>query len=189
MVSEAGVNLIPPIKLLCITPQTIPDLAYPEGFAQTYGVARDSITGTVREVVIQNEAFRQTTGATPEWGGYLAIDPTVRAIVGTCAFKGKPDADGSVEIAYFTFPAHGGKGYATAMAMSLIDLAWKSGAVERITACTAPETNASTGILMKLGFDFLGSFEDPRDGTIWRWELPRGPGIHSCSSSHPVKCS
>jgi len=38
-----------------------------------------------------------------------------------------------------------------------------------------PEENASTRILRRLGLQLLGPVEDPEDGTVWRWVLPRRP--------------
>ena len=38
------------------------------------------------------------------WGGYLSVDEGSGQVAGCCGFKGPPDAAGSVEIAYHTFP-------------------------------------------------------------------------------------
>jgi [ribosomal protein S5]-alanine N-acetyltransferase len=109
----------------------------------------------------------------PPWSGYLAADG--RAVIGTCAFKGPPDAEGAVEIAYFTFPPYEGRGYATAMAQALLEIALESPEVRLLRAHTLPEPNASTRVLEKLGLRHLGAVEDPEDGTVWRWELaPEG---------------
>jgi RimJ/RimL family protein N-acetyltransferase len=99
------------------------------------------------------------------WVGYLAEEQGV--LVGTCAFKAPPAA-GTVEIAYFTFPAHEGRGVATRMAASLVEIAGENGAT-RIKAQTLPETNASTRILEKLGFRLVGPVMHPEDGEVWEW--------------------
>lgn len=99
------------------------------------------------------------------WAGYLVAEQGV--FIGTCAFKAPPES-GEVEIAYFTFPEHEGRGVATLMAQSLVDLARKHGVV-KIKAQTLPETNASTRILEKLGFQFFGPIIHPTDGEVWEW--------------------
>ena len=103
------------------------------------------------------------------WGGYLAIDPLTAKVVGTCAFKARPAEEGSVEIAYFTFPPFEGKGYGTAMALRLIEMAESSRKVGRILAHTLPERSGSTRILEKAGMSLIGEVIDPEDGLVWRW--------------------
>ncbi|MSP78826.1 MAG: HAD family hydrolase [Dehalococcoidia bacterium] len=87
--------------------------------------------------------------------------------MGTCGFKARPDADGSVEIAYFTFPQMEGRGYGIAMAETLIALVENAGTVH---AHTLRQRNASTSILQKAGMRFVGNVNDPEDGVVWRWE-------------------
>lgn len=105
------------------------------------------------------------------WGGYLAVDENTQEVVGSCGFKGPPTADATVEIAYFTYPGFEGRGYATAMARQLVELASRAPEVRRVVAHTLPETNASTRILERLGMAFAGEVVDPDDGLVWRWEL------------------
>lgn len=104
------------------------------------------------------------------WGGYLVVDRTSRAVVGTCAFKHGPGRDGRVEIAYYTFPSFEGKGYASAMADSLLEIARAAPAARVVSASTLPERNASTRVLEKLGFAWKGQDLDPEEGPVWRWE-------------------
>jgi ribosomal-protein-alanine N-acetyltransferase len=103
------------------------------------------------------------------WVGYLAEEEGVW--VGTCAFKAPPREDG-VEIAYFTFPGHEGRGVATRMASRLIEIAQSKEVPVR--AQTLPQENASTRILGKLGFRLAGTAEDPDPevGEVWEWKIP-----------------
>lgn len=39
-----------------------------------------------------------------QWGGYFVVDEGTREVVGSCAFKAPPTEEGTVEIAYFTYP-------------------------------------------------------------------------------------
>ena len=90
-----------------------------------------------------------------QWGGYFVVDEGTRDVIGSCAFKAPPSEDGTVEIAYFTYPSFERRGYATRMATKLIELASGSAAVRRIIAHTLPETNASTRVLEKAGMTFV----------------------------------
>lgn len=114
------------------------------------------------------------TGFVRPWVGYLALREG--EWIGTCGFK-SPPKNGQVEIAYFTFPEHEGKGVATAMARELLRIAAQADVSVRVTAQTLREANASTAILTKLGFCRTGTAQDDEAGEVWVWELP-------ASSSH-----
>ncbi len=78
-----------------------------------------------------------------------------------------------VEIAYGSASGFQGQGYATEAATALLDYAFGTSRVHLARAHTLPEENASTHVLKKCGFEFIGTVVDPEDGTVWRWE--RGP--------------
>jgi RimJ/RimL family protein N-acetyltransferase len=96
-------------------------------------------------------------------------------VVGACSFKHPPDTRGEVEIAYFTFPGHERRGHATAMAGALLALAADQPDALLVVAHTLPERNASTRVLERSGFRFVGVVEDPEDGTVWRYERANEP--------------
>jgi ribosomal-protein-alanine N-acetyltransferase len=104
----------------------------------------------------------------------LAEDETSYLVVGSCAFKGPPAADGTVEIAYYTFSPYQGQGYAKGMARALISVARSSPLVRHVIAHTLPEKNASTSVLRSVGMRFVGEVWDPDDGLVWRWQLESG---------------
>jgi RimJ/RimL family protein N-acetyltransferase len=108
------------------------------------------------------------------WIGYVALDAAQP--VGTCAFKSAPH-DGAVEIAYFTLPAHEGRGIATAMARELVRIARAARPDIVITAQTLPEENASTAILRRLGFERAGWAHDDEAGDVWAWRLAPASGL------------
>ncbi len=134
--------------------------------------------GNVPESFLQHEMVRMAVEATvvlyrrvgfaPPWIGYVATKESVP--VGLCGFKSSP-VDGRVEIAYGTLPDHEGQGIATAMARELVRLGHQEDASLTVFAQTLPKENASTSILKKLGFTFVGPVEHPEDGTVWEWEL------------------
>ena len=90
-------------------------------------------------------------------------------VVGRCGFKGPPDAEGVVEIAYGISPEHQGKGYATEAVMALTASVLENQLASVIHAHTLPSASASTSVLKKCGYRFVGEFVDPEDGRVWRW--------------------
>ncbi|MEO8444305.1 MAG: GNAT family protein [Gammaproteobacteria bacterium] len=139
----------------------------PDGTVDDPAVSLDGIPAAVCGATAD---MYRSTGFKPPWIGYLAA--AEGRVVGTCAFKSAP-SDGTVEIAYFTFPGHEGQGVATTMARQLIDLAYATDRSLKIIAHTLPVRNASNAVLQKLGFLLLGDYEDPTDGTVWEWEYIR----------------
>ncbi len=116
--------------------------------------------------------LRTSAGAGPDpWQyGFFVLHRERHCVIGGAGFKGPPDADGMVEIAYGIAPEYQGQGFATEAATALLDYAFGSGRVRLARAHTLPEANASTHVLKKCGFEFIGTVVDPEDGTVWRWE-------------------
>lgn len=127
-----------------------------------------SLDDVARDVCDACAALYQRTGFVQPWIGYLAL--LDEEIVGTCAFK-SPPCDGCVEIAYFTFPGHEGRGIATEMARPLVQLALDTVEGIILTAQTLPEDNATTAILRRLGLVQAGTAHDPEVGEVWAWQL------------------
>jgi len=90
--------------------------------------------------------------------------------VGTCAFKGPPDVDGMVEVAYGIDLEQQRKGYATEATQALAEFAFASGQVKTVRAHTKSDNPASQRVLTKCGFHLLGEVIDPEDGLVNRWE-------------------
>jgi RimJ/RimL family protein N-acetyltransferase len=102
--------------------------------------------------------------------GFDIVDERTGVRVGECGFKGRPDADGMVELAYGVSPSHQGKGFATAAARALVTYALRDTRVRVVRAQTLPAANASTRVLTKCGFRHVGDVIDLEDGLVWRWE-------------------
>jgi RimJ/RimL family protein N-acetyltransferase len=105
--------------------------------------------------------------------GFALVHRITSVVIGTCGFKGPPDDDGTVEIAYGVAPDHQGHGYATEAAAALVAYAFNSGQVRRVRAHTLAAANASARVLAKCGFRQVGEVIDPEDGPVWRWEKGR----------------
>lgn len=116
----------------------------------------------------------RTSDGDPWSLGFLAVEQNGESPVGAVAFKGPPDATGMVEVAYGIDPAFQRRGYATEAVDALVAFAFASGRVTRVRAHTRPENHASARVLNKCGFEKVGPFTDPVDGSVYRWERRLG---------------
>lgn len=112
----------------------------------------------------------QFPGAAPPWSCcHLAVEGGEAR--GSGAFVAPPAA-GRVEIAYFTLPAHEGRGLASMTAAGLVALARAACPGVTVEAKTLPAPSASGRILARLGFARAGEVRDAEIGTAWLWRLP-----------------
>jgi [ribosomal protein S5]-alanine N-acetyltransferase len=102
--------------------------------------------------------------------GFNLVHRLTGAHIGTCGFKGPPDSNAVVEIAYGIALDHQGNGYATEAAAALTEYAFSTGQVRLVCAHTFSEKNASARVLAKCSFQCIGEHIDPEDGLVWRWE-------------------
>ena len=115
--------------------------------------------------------FNAATESDPWLVGFDIVYSADGSSIGQIGFKGPPE-NGAVEIAYAIDESSQGKGYATEAADALTAAALKH--CEEVTvvrAHTLPEENASTRVLTRIGFKKTGTFDDPEDGPVWRWEF------------------
>ena len=105
--------------------------------------------------------------------GFAMAERDSGLAVGSCGFKGPPDAEGAVEIAYGLDPAFQGRGYAKEAAAALVRFALQDDRVNVVRAHTLPEKNPSGSVLTANAFECLGEVIDPEDGLVWRWERRR----------------
>ena len=111
------------------------------------------------------------TTADPWVLGFSLVLKTTGVGVGSCGFKGPPDTEGVVEIAYGILPAYQNNGYATEAAAALVRFASASGQVRVVRAHTLEQAGASAKVLGKCHFQSVGQVVDPEDGLVWRWEI------------------
>lgn len=159
-----------------------------EHFRRRYGATVAAETASILHGVVEHtlDMSPSVSREVDRWGGYLAVEETSGLVVGSCAFKGPPTADGTVEIAYYTFDPYQGQGYAKSMARALISVAHSSPLVRHVIAHTLPERNPSTSVLRSAGMRFVGEVVDPDDGPVWRWRLESGDwGLSEDSSRQP----
>lgn len=101
---------------------------------------------------------------------FKMVERSSGAVVGGCAFKGPPDADGTVEIAYGTEADFRQRGFATEAAAALTVFALGSGQVRAVRAHTKTDNEASARVLIKCCFRQIGLVFEPEDGVVMRWE-------------------
>ena len=118
---------------------------------------------------------REAEESDPWLHGFSIRNRASGAVVGACGFKGVPNAEGIVEIAYAVNPVHQGLGYATEASRALVEFAFRTGRVRVVRAHTKPDNAASQRVLAKCGFESLGEVNDPEDGLVRRWERTRKP--------------
>lgn len=174
--------MLPSIRLVMLTESLYKSANDVDSFTMFCGVqiTSDDLSH-IRPMLKQSLDFHAKISAKEPWVGYVTIssatNETPGEIIGRCGFKGNPNEENEVEIAYLTFSRCQSQGYATLMAEELFGIAQKSGElVNWVVAHTLPEENASTSVLRKNSFVFAGEVLDHDDGNLWRWKKPVQPG-------------
>jgi RimJ/RimL family protein N-acetyltransferase len=121
--------------------------------------------------------------------GFSMVQSDTCVTVGQCGFKGPPDANGVVEIAYDVASDHERKGFATEAAQALVAYAFSIDQVKRVRAHTLPASNASKRVLAKCGFHYVGEINDPEDGLVWRFETTRPSTVSRIKPTHRLLIS
>ncbi|WP_432485285.1 GNAT family N-acetyltransferase [Kineococcus esterisolvens] len=104
------------------------------------------------------------------WWMHFFLHPGTRVLIGSGGCAGPP-REGTVEIGYEIAPAFRGRHLGTAAGAALVEHARACAEVETVIAHTMAEHNASTHVLVTLGFSRAEEVSDPDAGTLWRWRL------------------
>jgi [ribosomal protein S5]-alanine N-acetyltransferase len=99
-------------------------------------------------------------------------------LIGHAGFHGPPGINSiqnpdAVEYGYKILPAWRGRGYATAAATLLMDLAEEWAGIRHFVLAVAPHNEPSLAVVRKLGFVRTGAHIDEEDGLEWVFELQR----------------
>ena len=124
----------------------------------------------LQKIIDTYDEFYPKVGYHPPWIGYLAVHDGI--VVGVGGYKGPP-VNSKVEIAYGTIPEFEGKGVSTQTCRYLTRRALSHDPDLKVTARTLMSESASTSILRKNGFVYVGVVNDPEDGDVWEWEYGR----------------
>lgn len=90
------------------------------------------------------------------WSFWYLVLTDSNELAGICGFKGRPDANGSVEIGYSLLSQFRGLGLATEASMRLIGWAFTHREVREVSAETLPHLKSSIRVLEKNGMQFTG---------------------------------
>ena len=107
------------------------------------------------------------------WGFRLFVHARDRVLIGEGGFKGRPDAEGVVEIGYALVPEYRGRGLAVEAARGLASYAFSHMEVKIVQAHTLKDGTASINVLKKLGMKLVGTANDPDEGEVLRWRVER----------------
>ncbi|WKV11455.1 GNAT family N-acetyltransferase [Marivirga harenae] len=102
---------------------------------------------------------------------HIVIDSETKAEIGTCSLHDRDGIDG-VDIGYGILEQFEGKGYATAAAQKMVELALNTYGLNKVYAITNDENLGSSRVLEKLGFIHIGYVELPiADHPVKLYEL------------------
>ena len=128
----------PRLTLVACTPaQLLVLIEHPERFEDVAaltpadGLRGFYVSGEVSPSWLETLRKSAARGADPWRHGFWVVEKSAGEIVGGAGFKGAPDADGMVEIAYGIVPSREGRGYATEAARALIHFAGNEHRVAR----------------------------------------------------------
>lgn len=99
---------------------------------------------------------------------WLVLENDSLQIIGDVGFKGKPNAQGEVDIGYAVIESKRRSGIASEAAMGLVEWAFGDPAVQAITAKCLIDNAASARTLVRMGFR-----EIARDSEYISWKLER----------------
>ncbi|MFB6455966.1 GNAT family N-acetyltransferase [Chitinophaga sp. Hz27] len=107
------------------------------------------------------------------WFFYMVIHRENKELIGAGGFKGRPNSEGVVEIAYDISPDYREQGYGTETAKALINFAFGHNYVTSVIAHTEEEYNSSVKTLQKVGMSFVGAFTNKENEELWEWRITR----------------
>ncbi len=102
------------------------------------------------------------------YGLWLIVHRADQMMIGTAGFKGRPDANGSIEIGYGIDVAYRRQGYTYEAAQSLIEWGFAQPNVCKITADCLTTNLGSIRVLEKLGMTRTGMA-----GSYIQWKLDK----------------
>lgn len=121
------------------------------------------------------EALDDDTEMSALWPAYFFVSLSKKSLLGNGGFASPPNALGEVEIGYEIAPIFQNKGFATAAASALRDLAFSRPEVNAVVAHTLAEENASNAVLKKIGMSKVAELLDQEVGMVWKWRVQRSP--------------
>ena len=131
-------------------------------------IARDWLEDEGRGLLRYYWHFIQTDPSAMGYGLWLITHRTDRVMFGTAGFKGKPDADGVIEIGYGIDKTYRRQGYTYEAAKALVEWAFTQEGVRTVIAECLHYNLGSIRVLEKLGMTRLGE-----TGSYINWRLDK----------------
>ncbi len=117
----------------------------------------------------------RATAAGDPWSlSFRVVERESGITVGGCGFKGPPNHEQVVELAYGIDEPYRERGFAAEAAAALTKFALAHNRVQIVRAHTRTDNGPSTRVLARCGFHRVGPFHDPEDGLVDRWEFTLG---------------
>ena len=107
------------------------------------------------------------------WPSYFFVCPAESVLVGNGGFGAPPNEAGEVEIGYEIATPFRNQGWATAAAISLIQLALSRRDVAAVVAHTLAQENASNAVLKKVGMSLVAELPNAEVEKVWKWRIRR----------------
>jgi ribosomal-protein-alanine N-acetyltransferase len=160
----------PEVRLVATTVPLLESLTTdPAGFSELVGSPIPEGWPEFPEAIpFALEFLRHASEGDLAWSMQFFVEAASGTLVGSGGFAAPP-VDRTVEIGYEIAPAFRGRGLGAAAARALVDRAVLSGQVDSVVANTLAGPNASTGVLLSIGFEHIAEQEDPESGSIWQW--------------------
>lgn len=151
-------------KRLTITTWTLDDMEFAQRLwgdpkVMEFIDLRGGLSRSQVEEKLQQEIDRQNTLGVQYWKVHLTES---REPIGCCGLRPYDLSQGVYEIGFHIVSSQWGKGYATEAAKGVIDHAFTKMKVSKLFAGHNPKNLTSQALLIKLGFQFVGTrFYEP----------------------------
>ncbi len=119
---------------------------------------------TLPKIIKNLQLVKEPTG----FESWMIVKRDNMLVIGDAGFKGRPNANGEVDIGYSIIEKEQNRGYGLETAKSLVDWAFLQQEVKHITASCLIKNIASGKILEKIGM-----FEISRDEEMIYWRLSK----------------
>ena len=175
MMDPAIIESAGPVTLVAATPASL-DAEDVSGdrLAEHLGVAAPSTWPPEHNDANTRDWMRSLLAAHPDEPGYgFWYIVAGGQLGGICGYKGPPDAMGTVEIGYSVIEAEQRKGYGSAATAGLVERAFRDSRVWSVAGETLPALEASQKVMIRNGFNLVGSRPDDELGEILRFVRPR----------------
>jgi len=121
---------------------------------------------------VVRDRLRKLPGEAPWWNWIVVLQDSGE-VVGSVAFGGMPELDGSVLIGYAMYPGYEGQGYATEAVRAMVAWAFAQPGVRTVRALAPVWNTPAVHVAEKVGMRPIASDEDDEVGEVLVYETDR----------------